>query len=63
MDYTRLSDANVITQKYMDSLLIEARYIDSVVADTNINFWGGYIFNAGHDTRFFPSWQLCRKGA
>lgn len=40
MDYTRLSDANVITQKYMDSLLIEARYIDSVVADTNINFWG-----------------------
>ncbi len=40
MDYTRLSDANVITQKYMDSLLIEARYIDSVVADTSINFWG-----------------------
>lgn len=40
MDYTRLSDANVITQKYMDSLLIEARYIDSVVADTNIIFLG-----------------------
>ncbi len=40
MDYTRLSDANVITQKYMDSLLIEARYIDSVVADTGIEFLG-----------------------
>lgn len=39
MDYTRLSDANVITQKYMDSLLIEARYIDSVVADTSIDFF------------------------
>ena len=40
MDYTRLSDANVITQKYMDRLLIEARYIDSVVADTSIDFLG-----------------------
>lgn len=40
MDYTRLSDANVITQKYMDSLLIEARYIDSVVADIDIEFLG-----------------------
>ena len=40
MDYTRLSDANVITQKYMDSLFIEARYIDSVVADTSIEFLG-----------------------
>ncbi len=40
MDYTRLSDANVITQKYMDNLLIEARYIDSVVADTSIDFLG-----------------------
>lgn len=40
MDYTRLSDANVITQKYMDSLLIEARYIDSVVADMDIEFLG-----------------------
>jgi len=40
MDYTRLSDANVITQKYMDSLLIEARYIDSVVADIDIEFFG-----------------------
>lgn len=40
MDYTRLSDANVITQRYMDSLLIEPRYIDSVVADTSIKFLG-----------------------
>ena len=40
MDYSRLSDANVITEKYMDSLLIEARYIDSVVADTSIDFLG-----------------------
>lgn len=38
--YERISDANVITEKYMDSLLIESRYIDSVVADTTIEFFG-----------------------
>lgn len=36
----RISDANLITEKYMDSILIEARYIDSVVADTGIEFLG-----------------------
>ena len=40
MDYTRLSDANVITAKYMDSILIEERLIDSVVADTSVEFFG-----------------------
>ena len=40
MDYTRLSDANVITEKYMDSLLIEERLIDSVVADMSTEFLG-----------------------
>ncbi len=30
MAYTRVSDANVITEKYMDSILIEERLIDSV---------------------------------
>ena len=40
MEYTRLSDANVITEKYMDSILIEERLIDSVVADTSIDFLG-----------------------
>lgn len=40
MDYTRLSDANIITQKYMDSILIEARYIDSVKADLTTDFFG-----------------------
>ncbi|MBQ3789380.1 MAG: alpha-hydroxy-acid oxidizing protein [Lachnospiraceae bacterium] len=40
MDYTRLSDANIITQKYMDSILIEARYIDSVAADLTTEFLG-----------------------
>ncbi|MCR5322191.1 MAG: alpha-hydroxy-acid oxidizing protein [Lachnospiraceae bacterium] len=40
MDYTRLSDANVINDMYMDSLLIEERLIDSVVADTSIEFFG-----------------------
>ena len=40
MDYTRLSDANVITQKYLDRILIEARYIDSVVADLTTEFFG-----------------------
>ena len=39
-NYERISDANVITQKYMDSILIESRYIDSVKADTGIEFLG-----------------------
>lgn len=38
--YERISDANIITEKYMDSLLIESRYIDSVVADTTTEFLG-----------------------
>ena len=38
--YHRLSDANVITEKFMDSLLIESRYIDSVKADTTVDFLG-----------------------
>ena len=40
MSYERISDANVITEKYMDSILIEERLIDSVVADTSIEFFG-----------------------
>ena len=40
MDYTRISDANVITEKYMDSILIEERLIDSVVADISTRFLG-----------------------
>jgi isopentenyl diphosphate isomerase/L-lactate dehydrogenase-like FMN-dependent dehydrogenase len=40
MDYTRLSDANIITKKYMDSILIEPRYIDSKKADISIEFLG-----------------------
>ena len=40
MDYTRLSDANEITKKYMDSILIEERLIDSVVADISTEFLG-----------------------
>ena len=40
MDYTRLSDANIITKKYMDSILIEPRYIDSVKADISVDFLG-----------------------
>ncbi|MBP5533465.1 MAG: alpha-hydroxy-acid oxidizing protein, partial [Lachnospiraceae bacterium] len=40
MEYTRISDANIITAKYMDSILIKERLIDSVVADTKIEFFG-----------------------
>ncbi len=40
MDNTRISDANVITERYMDSILIEERLIDSTVADTSIGFLG-----------------------
>ena len=39
MEYTRLSDANIITAKYMDSILIKERLIDSVVADTKTEFF------------------------
>lgn len=40
MAYTRISDANEITAKYMDSILFEQRLIDSVVADTSTEIWG-----------------------
>ena len=40
MAYNRVSDANEITARYMDSLLIKERLIDSVVADTSIEFFG-----------------------
>lgn len=40
MAYNRISDANEITARYMDSLLIKERLIDSVVADTSIGFFG-----------------------
>jgi isopentenyl diphosphate isomerase/L-lactate dehydrogenase-like FMN-dependent dehydrogenase len=40
MEYKRLSDANVITEKFMDSILIEERLIDSVVADLSVDFLG-----------------------
>ena len=40
MAYTRLSDANEITARYMDSILIEERLIDSVVADTTTTLLG-----------------------
>ena len=40
MEYGRISDANIITQKYMDSILIEERIVGSVVADTTTEFFG-----------------------
>lgn len=40
MGYNRVSDANEITARYMDSILIKQRLIDSVVADTSIDFLG-----------------------
>ena len=40
MAYTRLSDANEITERYMDSILFEQRLIDSVVADTTTTLLG-----------------------
>ncbi len=41
MEYNRMSDANAITARYMDSILIRERLIDSVVADCSIDFLGG----------------------
>jgi isopentenyl diphosphate isomerase/L-lactate dehydrogenase-like FMN-dependent dehydrogenase len=40
MGYNRVYDSNVITQKYMDSILVEQRIIGSKVADTTTEFWG-----------------------
>ena len=40
MAYNRISDANEITARYMDSILIKERLIDSVVADTSSEFFG-----------------------
>ena len=40
MAYTRLSDANEITARYMDSILIQERLIGSVVADTKTVLFG-----------------------
>ena len=43
MDYKRISDANEITARYMDSILIKQRLIDSIVADTSIEFLGEHF--------------------
>ena len=40
MEYHRISDANLITAQYMDKILIKERLIDSVVADTQAEFFG-----------------------
>ncbi|MCR5285548.1 MAG: alpha-hydroxy-acid oxidizing protein [Treponema sp.] len=40
MAYTRLSDANEITARYMDSILLKERLIDSVLAKTETNLLG-----------------------
>ena len=40
MGYERISDANEITARYMDSILIGERLIDSVVASTKTEFFG-----------------------
>lgn len=40
MEYKRISDANEITARYMDSILISERLIDSVVADTTVKLFG-----------------------
>lgn len=40
MAYTRVSDANEITTRYMDSILIEERLIDSVKADVKTTILG-----------------------
>ena len=40
MAYNRISDANEITARYMDSILIKESLIDSVVADTSTELFG-----------------------
>lgn len=40
MAYSRIADANEITARYMDSILIKESLIDSVVADTSTELFG-----------------------
>ena len=40
MEEKRLSDANVITKNYLDSILVEERLIDSVLPSLEIDFFG-----------------------
>lgn len=40
MAYSRISDSNEITERYMDSILIKERLIDSTVADTSVELFG-----------------------
>ena len=40
MEEKRLSDANVITRNYLDSILVEERLIDSVLPSLEIDFFG-----------------------
>ncbi|MCR5341083.1 MAG: alpha-hydroxy-acid oxidizing protein [Saccharofermentans sp.] len=40
MAYNRISDSNEITARYMDSILIKERLIDSEVADTTVELFG-----------------------
>ncbi|MCQ2503748.1 MAG: alpha-hydroxy-acid oxidizing protein [Saccharofermentans sp.] len=40
MEYKRVSDANTYTARYIDSILIKQRLIDSVVADTKTEIFG-----------------------
>ena len=40
MEEKRLSDANVITRNYLDSILVEERLIDSVLPSLEIEFFG-----------------------
>ena len=55
MEYKRCSDANVITEKLMDSILIEERLIDSVVADLTTAFLGEkFAMPVGFYSGVFP---------
>ncbi len=40
MAYNRIADANENTERYMDSILIKERLIDSAVADTSVELFG-----------------------
>ena len=40
MKYERLSDANIITEQFMDSILFEERLIGSTLADTECEMFG-----------------------
>lgn len=63
MEGKRLSDANIITRNYLDSILIEERLVDSLLPSLKMEFLGETFASPINDTGVFPSTCLPRQRA